>query len=189
MAKYSFEFKLQIVQEYLSGYKSIAELCQKYSIPQERQVSRWISSYRVLGVDSLRRSRTNKNYTFEFKLHVVQLYLTTEISYQELANTVGLNNPSLIARWVGEFRVAGPDTLRPKLKGRKKMAKQQKIKPKAAVKPAYTENDYVKQLENELLMLQIENAFLKEMRRLRLEDEARQRERLESSTASEETSD
>ena len=46
------------------------------------------------------RSRKNESYSFEFKLHVVELYLTTEVSYQELALSVGINNPPLIARWV-----------------------------------------------------------------------------------------
>ena len=48
--------------------------------------------------------------------------------------------------------------------------------------------EYVKELEAEVLKLRIENAFLKELRRLRLEDEAKMRERRSSSTASEETS-
>lgn len=40
-----------------------------------------------------------------------------------------------------------------------------------------TSVEQVKELENELLKLRIENAFLKEQRRLRLEDEAKTRER------------
>ena len=48
--------------------------------------------------------------------------------------------------------------------------------------------EHVKELEEELLKLRIENAFLKELRRLRLEDEAKMRERRESSTASEDSS-
>ena len=48
--------------------------------------------------------------------------------------------------------------------------------------------EHVKELEDELLKLRIENAFLKELRRLRLEDEAKTRERRESSTASEDNS-
>ena len=47
---------------------------------------------------------------------------------------------------------------------------------------------HVKELEDELLKLRIENAFLKELRRLRLEDEAKMRERRSSSTVSEESS-
>ena len=52
-----------------------------------------------------------------------------------------------------------------------------------------TSIEHVKELEDELLKLRIANAFLKELRRLRLEDEAKMRERHSSSTASEENSD
>ena len=48
--------------------------------------------------------------------------------------------------------------------------------------------EHVKELEDELLKLRIENAFLKELRRLRLEDDAKMRERLESSVVSEDNS-
>ena len=51
-----------------------------------------------------------------------------------------------------------------------------------------TSAEHVKELEDELLKLRIEDAFLKELRRLRLEDEAKMRERHSSSTASEENS-
>ena len=53
---------------------------------------------------------------------------------------------------------------------------------------ADTSAEYVKELEDELLKLRIENTFLKELRRLRLEDEAKMRERQESSAASEDSS-
>ena len=65
---------------------------------------------------------------------------------------------------------------------------------KKALVPRYCEEDtdtsieHVKELEAELHELRIENAFLKELRRLRLEDEAKMRERRESSTVSEENS-
>ena len=49
-----------------------------------------------------------------------------------------------------------------------------------------TSIEYVKQLEDELLKLRIENAYLKELRRLRLEEEALLKKRRESYTASEE---
>ena len=46
----------------------------------------------------------------------------------------------------------------------------------------------IKELEDELLKLRIENAFLKELRRLRLEEEALLKKQRESFTASEEPS-
>lgn len=51
-----------------------------------------------------------------------------------------------------------------------------------------TNAEYVKQLEDELVKLRIENAYLKELRRLRLEEETLLKKQRESSTASEETS-
>ena len=47
----------------------------------------------------------------------------------------------------------------------------------------------IRQLEDELLKLRIENAYLKELSRLRLEEETLLKKQRESSTASEETSD
>lgn len=59
-------------------------------------------------------------YSFEFKTHVVELYLSKEVSYQELDLSVGIGNPPLITKWVNDFRISGSDALRPKRKGRKK---------------------------------------------------------------------
>ena len=50
------------------------------------------------------------------------------------------------------------------------------------------QKELLKQLQDENLKLRIENAFLKELRRLRLEEEAHLNELRESSTASEENS-
>ena len=39
------------------------------------------------------------------KLSVVELYLSSEISYQDLALQEGITNPSMIANWVNHFRI------------------------------------------------------------------------------------
>ena len=48
--------------------------------------------------------------------------------------------------------------------------------------------EHIKQLEDENLKLRIENAYLKELRRLRLEEEALLKRQRESSTVSEDRS-
>ena len=193
MAKYSFEFKKSVVEAYLKGEGGYGYLYKKYGVGSRDQVHRWIKNYQEFGDAGLIRSREKKTYSFEFKLHVVELYLTSEVSYQELALSQGMNNPTLITRWVNDFRIAGPDALRPKKKGRKKsMAKDtnQKRKSQSADEGTVdTSKEYVKQLEDELLKLRIENAYLKELRRLRLEEEALLKKQRESSTASEKNSD
>ena len=192
MPKYSFEFKKKVVEAYLRGEGGSSYLAKKYGVKNKRQVLNWVHYYAEFGDEGLRRSRGNKTYTFEFKLNVVELYLSSEVSYQELALSQGLNNSALPAKWVNDFRIAGPDALRPKKKGRKKSL-DSKIKNKTTIQTVDettvdTSAEHVKQLEDELLKLRIENAYLKELRRLRLEEEALLRKQRESSTASEERS-
>lgn len=191
MAKYSFEFKKKVVQEYLEGKGSYVYLAKQYNIPDEKQVRIWVNAYNEFGDAGLIRSRKNKNYSFQFKLSVVQLYLTSEVSYQELALSQGINNPSLITRWVNDFRIAGPDTLRAKKKGRKKVLniKESKNIPEIEEeKLVDTSAEHIKQLEDENLKLRIENAYLKELRRLRLEEETLLKKQRELSTVSEDNS-
>ena len=189
MAKYSFEFKRNVVQAYLNGEGSYAYLAKKYGIPNPEQVHRWVKSYENMENEGLMRSRKKENYSFDFKLHVVKLYLTTEVSYQELALSVGMNNPPLITKWVNDFRIAGPDALRPKRKGRQRTMNKPKTKAISTdtLDSSNHNEKYIKQLEDELLKLKIENAYLKELRRLRLEGTPQNKKR-ESSIVSEDSS-
>ena len=102
----------------------------------------------------------------------------------------GINSPTLISMWVNNYRTNGPDALRPQKKGRKKLLDSKKTT-KTTVQSVNetsvdTSAEHVKKLESELLKLRIENAYLKELRRLRLEEEALLKKQRGSSTASEE---
>lgn len=171
MAKYSFDLKKEVVQAYLNGEGGYQYLAKKFGVSSFNNIKKWVLSYQSLGDKGLMRSRKNETYSFEYKLHVVELYLTTEVSYQDLALSEGINNPSLIVKWVNNFRIAGSDALRPKKKGRKKSLKLSKKSTESKqidITPADTSTEHVKQLEDELLKLRIENAYLKELRRLRV---------------------
>ena len=191
MSKYSFELKKQIVLEHLETGIGSKLLAKKYNVKSPRQIRQWIHNYDKFGSEGLKRSRENQNYSFEFKLYMVQSYLSNEVSYKELALANGITNYTMISRWVEAFRVAGPDGLRPRKKGRKKTLNKEVINSgiqTSEEKTVDTSVEHVKELEDELLKLRIENAFLKELRRLRLEDETKMRERRESSTVSEDSS-
>lgn len=104
-------------------------------------------------------------------------------------NIWSINNPALITKWVNDFRIADPDALRPRKKGRKKkMDVSKRPETKNISEEDNISSERVKQLEDELLKLRIENAYLKELRRLRLEEDALLKKQRESSTASEENS-
>lgn len=176
---------------YLNGEGGYTYLANFYGIPSKTRIREWVAAYQKFGDEGLFRSRKQVKYSFEKNLSVVELYLSSEISYQDLALQEGITNPCMIVNWVNRFRAAGPEALRPRKKGRKKTLDRPKTDSKVQETKERiidTSAEHVKELEDELLKLRIENAFLKELRRLRLEDEAKMREQLESSTVSEDDS-
>ena len=76
MAKYSFEFKKQVVMEYLNG-EGQNYLGRKYGIPNPKHIKQWVMNYLTCGDEGLKRLRMKKKYSFDYKLHVVELYLTS----------------------------------------------------------------------------------------------------------------
>ena len=55
---YSKEFKIMVVEDYLSGRSGgIEQIAKKYNIPTGYMVSRWIRKYQNTGPDSLGENR------------------------------------------------------------------------------------------------------------------------------------
>ena len=184
MAKYSMECKLKIVREYLAGKGSYEALSKQHKIASGH-IKTWVKVYEAFGAKGLERSHAQQTYTFEFKRSAVECYLSTEASYQEVAIAFGLNNPSLLARWTKEYRNGGVDALRPKPKGRAP-AMPRKKKEQTKDLPQDETAQQLKALQDENLKLRIEVAYLKELRRLRLQEKM-QSKRQGSSAASEES--
>ena len=175
MAKYSTEFKVKMAKEYLESKNSYKYLSEKYSIPDTSVIRRWVNAYKSQGYEGLKVKRKNTQYTLEFKLKVVNLYLTGEMSYQSLANNLKINNPSIITRWVNEYREKGIEGLRPKKRGRpSKMAKtpekSKDIKSESSAQLTNEEDnslneaqlkEKIKKLEERNYWLQLENDAIK----------------------------
>lgn len=184
MAKYSYEFKNKVVHEYLQGVNSYRTLAKKYNISDAICIRNWVAASETFGEEGLQRSRQNKTYSFQFKLHAVQLYLESELSYKKLAMSLGIKEPSILVNWVSRYRAIGIDGLKPQRKGRRPAVP----KPSLPKETSDNQQEYLKQLEEENLRLRIEVAFLKEARRLRLAQEA-QRQQQGLSTVSEDLTD
>lgn len=176
MAKYSYDFKFKLVQEYLEGKGGYQYISDKYSLPDKNYVRRWVEVYKSIGNEGLMRARKHQSYSFDFKLHVVELYLTTELSYQDLASQFKISNPAMLCKWVNDFRNVGPDALKCKSKGRPPQMPKKKKKKEAEKNNTADSND-LKRLQEENLKLRIENAYLKELRRLRLEGKPQKKKR------------
>lgn len=175
MAKYSTEFKMKVVKEYLESRISYISLSNKYGIPNECVIRRWVNAYKSQGYEGLKVKRENTKYTLEFKLKVVNLYLTGEMSYQSLANELKINNPSIIARWVSEFREKGIEGLKSKKRGRpskmpnsQNKSKDTKIESTTNISNSENQSlteaqlkEKIKKLEEKNYWLQLENDAIK----------------------------
>ena len=170
MAKYKTEFKMKVVKEYLEGNIGYKGLAKKYSIPDHSTVRIWVNAYESQGYEGLKVSRKNNSYSLDLKLNVVDLYLTGEMSYQSLANEFKINNPSIIARWVKEFREEGIEGLKSKKRGRasnmpntdknkdlkNKSNKNNKTKNELSEIEKLREENYYLQMEVEILKKKIQ---------------------------------
>lgn len=198
MAKYNLTFKLKVVTAYLNGEGGYEYLTKKYGVKATSQVRHWISVFKEFGKDGLCRKRNNTRYTSEFKLAVVESYLNSELSYRQIALQYGLNNPSLIAHWKSDFMKYGANAFVERPKGRipimsqtdeqAKITTHTKSRNQKKKKELTSEQARILELEKQLRHAQIENAYLKELRRLRLEDARKMKEQQESLAISEENS-
>ena len=108
-----------------------------------------------------------KHYTIKFKLQVLQPILNEKMSIREAAR-YNIPSNALVRTWLKRFEKSGIKGLIPrKPSGRPPMKPQYAKMPP----PPKTEED---RLRLRILQLEAEVAYLKELRRLRLQDEAEQ---------------
>ena len=182
MAKYSYELKKKIVDEYLSGKTSYRVLESKYYVGNS-QILKWVNNYKHFGDEGLMCSRNKREYSVEFKLEAITRYETSECSYQQLALELGLTNPSIIANWRRQYREEGIEGLRSHKRGRpvtKKSDLNQTPKSSTNDEPldASTREaleNRIKELEAENEILTIQKLYLEELRSLVREEKMNKR--------------
>jgi transposase len=71
MTKYSEQFKLEVVQDYLgAGSSGLRAVAQRYGIPSHFTVRKWVLAFQLHGDVGQRRQR--RQYSAEFKLLVLK---------------------------------------------------------------------------------------------------------------------
>ena len=157
MAKYSYELKRKIVEEYLNGHAGHKILAKKYQIGVS-QIERWVNNYKHFGDEGLMRSRNKREYSVEFKLEAITRYETSKYSYQQLALELGLTNPSIIANWRRQYREEGIEGLRSHKRGRPVTKKDDRNQAsKSLTKKAPLDVSTREALKNRIKKLEAEN--------------------------------
>lgn len=95
----SFEEKIKACELYDQGYGSQQSISDEFGI-SESGFKLMYFKYKNHGPESLKMQTKHQTYTKEFKDKVIESYNNKEGSYRELAIKYGINNYSVIARWV-----------------------------------------------------------------------------------------
>ena len=174
MAKYSFELKLNAILDDEKGSGDYQTIANKYHVNRLHLIKDWGDMYRSFGSSGLQCRSKNKVYDTQFKLNAVNLYLTSEKSYREIGDQLGMTNNVLLTRWVLDYREKGEfafSNSRGRPRKEPDMSKQKSSKQPSDL--SETEQKLA-QLQNENLKLRIENEYLKGLRRLRMERQAKE---------------
>jgi len=177
MPKYTKEFKIKLVLEYLSGEIGGArKVADKYNIPKST-LELWINQYKFGGFDNLTKKLKNNQFTSEFKLSVIQYRQINNTSLRETAEHFNLVNGSMVNRWEKAYQKHGLSGLednrgRPK----KDMTKLNKnSKDNTPINESEREELIRLREENRLLKMKI--IYEKKLQALLLEEEAEARKR------------
>lgn len=156
MSKYTQQFKLEVVQEFLKsgGLKKVAHI---YQI-NHSDVRKWVLAYQAHGPDGLSHQR--QNFTPEFKLKVLMHMAKHQISARPATAIFNIGDMATVLRWQKLYNEGGIAALQIKPKGGTSMPQPFDIK-KLLKKPLseLTPSEMRRRLE----YLEAENAYLKKL--------------------------
>jgi transposase-like protein len=114
MSKYSTQFKLKVVTEYLQhgGYLRIAN---QYGI-HTTDLRKWVLAHRLHGVSSLQK-RGYQQYTAQFKLLVLKHMQAYQASPRSTAAHFNIASASTVLVWRRLYNEGGITALAPKPQG------------------------------------------------------------------------
>lgn len=163
--KYSFQFKMNVVQEYLDNDISYKKLAIKYNIPAHETVRKWVNRYtgRKENINSSPKNEVytmkGKKTTFQERLKIVEYYLDNEISYKDCAKKYDVSYGQLY-QWVQKYKSHGRDGLQD---GRGKG------KPKSILTPEEQREAEIQELKDRNKILEMENKVLKKYQEIERE--------------------
>lgn len=157
--KYSWEYKLECVNKYKN-----CEYITHPGTPKQRKhfmnhIRIWTKTYDMLGINGLKHSPTNKDWTPEKRFELVAKVLAGN-SLQSVADNAYINSGQLY-QWVKRYNEKGIDGLQCK-QGRptKQFVMKKKIKKS---KLSISEQEELKLLRERNEYLEMENEYLKKL--------------------------
>ena len=177
MPKYTKEFKIKLVTEYLSGESGGSPMvAKKYDIPKGT-IENWIDKYNLGGFDNLSKKQNQDKFTSEFKLSVIQYRQINNTSLRETAEHFNLVNGTMVYSWEKAYRERGLSGLEDNRgRPRKDMSKSNKNS-KLSNPINESEREELIRLREENRLLKMKIIYEKKLQALLLEEEAEARKR------------
>ena len=169
--KYDWKFKLDCVLKYKEGRRDFAPKSNSRR-SFFRHVRDWAKAYDDLGIDGLKHSSFNKEWTAEQRFELVAKVLAGE-SISSVGRDAHIDSGQLY-QWVKRYREKGMDGLKCLRKGRPPEGGFSiNVMPKKKAKLSPTEQEELKLLRERNEYLEAENLYLKKLRALELEKTAK----------------
>lgn len=176
MAKYSYELKLKIVNEYLSRNCSYGYLQKKHDIPRQSMIETWVNLFQQYGEEGLKRKLTKSNYSGDFKLSVIKYRQLNGLTLQETANHFKIRNIGTISNWIRRYEEEGFEGLiNSPVRRPRNMSKN--IKKTSPKKLNESEREELIRLREENEYLKARHLYEKKLRALVLERELKTKKR------------
>ena len=157
--KYSWEFKLEYVNKYKNGQHIETPLGCRSRSGFLTHVREWVKNYDDYGINGLKHSSTNKDWTPEERFELVARVLAGN-SIRSVSKNAHINNSQLY-QWVRRYNEKGMDGLQCK-KGRPTKQIVMKKKTKKS-KLSVSEREELKLLRERNEYLEMENEYLKKL--------------------------
>lgn len=177
MPKYTKEFKIKLILDYLSGEIGGArKVADKYNIPKST-LELWINQYKSGRFDNLSKKLKNNKFTSQFRLSVIQYRQINNTSLIETAEHFNLVNGTMVYSREKAYQERGLSGLEDNIgRPKKEMTKSNKNS-KLNIPISETEREELIRLREENRLLKIKIIYEKKLQTLMLEEEAEARKR------------
>ena len=107
-SKYTLEQKVQACKDYLTGLKSVSQICVDLGMSSKNcmTIYKWAYKYKIWGVEAFIPSSKNKSYTKEFKIQAIEEYISGQASVREIVAKYNISSKSLLEKWISLYNAS-----------------------------------------------------------------------------------
>ncbi len=96
------EWRAMIAQEYIAKAGSSYDIAAKYGV-NSKTVVRWAQRYKEQGLNAFIRGTGNTHYTSDFKMICIELYISGELSIDEIVAKYNISSNYVLREWIKRY--------------------------------------------------------------------------------------